>query len=453
MTVLALQKRYRELGRLRLGTKASGGKRPVKLETWRLTSPSREILEGAAALYGGEVSPWDDAPTQGDQYQLITTTTEINVYVPDQDIAHGQYYELWSAGGVQRRCDGETELISGRDCLCDPDDRKCQLTTHLIVILPQLADLGTWRLTSHGYNAAAELPTTVALLMRLNAEGALPAAVLGMEQRTQRVDGQTRHFVVPVLRIPYSIAQAEASGIPILTSPVQRASLPAERPRLPADAAFEGERRGGAWGEPPLLPGDEAVEPSRNVPETPEPEGEPDAPSDVETPQQRGEDPSGAPRITDAQRKHLMALAADLEISMARKEIAAADLGLERVTSFSALTKDQAHDLIEIWAERLAEAAGSGEESPADRGPAEDHPEAPSQPDPATPRPSTDPVEASGFHRGKAFSEIAIDAPAYLQAIVSGEIRAPKTKRELAAGWLAWAGEQEATQTSMEGAV
>jgi hypothetical protein len=64
MPILDLQMRMRQLGEIRLGhvvpTK-NGKTRPAKLDKFRFTSPSREILTSVAGLYGGEVKPWTPA--------------------------------------------------------------------------------------------------------------------------------------------------------------------------------------------------------------------------------------------------------------------------------------------------------------------------------------------------------------------------------------------------------
>lgn len=239
---IIIQRRYRELGRIRLGEKGAKGQ-PVRRDTFRMTSPARPLLERAADLWGGEVQEWKDAPTEGKQWELATTTAELPVLVPPQDIDSSQYFEQWTAGGVKRRCDGVTELISGRECKCDPDARQCQITTHLQVMLPQLPDVGVWRLTVHGFNAAAELPGTVHLLDQIRQAGQMPGAVLAIESRTSKQEGQTRHFIVPVLRLPQSMlelgAAVESGGIPMLTqSTVDRAALPAGV-ELPEDPSFD----------------------------------------------------------------------------------------------------------------------------------------------------------------------------------------------------------------------
>jgi hypothetical protein len=226
-----IQRRYRELGRIRLGEKGAKGQ-PVKRDTFRLTSPSRGLLDQAAELWGGTVAPWD-GPNEGDSWQLATATAEMQVLVPQQDIESSQYFELWTAGGCAKRCDGITNLITGRACSCDPDNRECKITTHLQVMLPQLPDIGVWRITTHGFNAAAEIPGTVALLDTLRRSGQMPAAVLGIEHRTSKKDGKTQRFIVPVLKVPHTLLELGASvndGEVIALEPVKAASPPALPP-------------------------------------------------------------------------------------------------------------------------------------------------------------------------------------------------------------------------------
>ena len=270
--ILDLQKRYRELGRLRLGDTLEGdeGKRarPVRLSTWRLTSPSRDLLEQAADTYGGQVQVWEGAPTEGEQFELVTDRAELDVLVPPQDLAGRQYLELYTRGGVKRRCDGVTELLTGRPCMCDPEKRECSPVTHLVVMLPELADVGVWRCVTRSWYAAAELPGTTELLARLAAKGAIPRAVLKIDARTVVRDGQTRHFVLPALAVTWSIAQAEAEGVPILHE--GRPAISDGATALPADAAFEHDRAAD-WGaapelEPPQAPAAEPLTPAANEP-------------------------------------------------------------------------------------------------------------------------------------------------------------------------------------------
>jgi hypothetical protein len=50
----------------------------------------------------------------------------------------------------------------------------------------------------------------VSLLMQFMDRGGMPAANLGIEARTSKAAGKTRHFIVPVLRVPHSLAELGA---------------------------------------------------------------------------------------------------------------------------------------------------------------------------------------------------------------------------------------------------
>lgn len=212
MPAEGLLPRLRELGRLRAGDleeiKTKGGKTqivPTKLETWRLTSPFRNLIEAAATLYGGEVSEWGGAPTEHSQWQVTTEASELEVLVPPQDV--DVMYERWSGGGRQALCDGLIEKLTDEPCSCDPSARACKPRTQLVVLLPQIPDLGHWRLVTQSVFAAMELPGTMLLLRRIHDAGGFAQATLALEQRTIKTEG-TKHFAVPVLRLAYTLADA-----------------------------------------------------------------------------------------------------------------------------------------------------------------------------------------------------------------------------------------------------
>jgi len=200
VTLLGVQRRLVELGRIRLGDKGPKGE-PRKLTSFRLTSASKHHLDAAAQVYGGTVRKWAGAPDEG-YFELLTTSPQLDILIPPTLSAYSQYYELWDAGGCQRRCDGETDLISGGACLCDPDNRECKVTTRVSVMLPKVPGLGVWRLETHGWNAASSLPSTLDLL-GASGRGSFIPAVLRLEQRSlkRKVEGRTvtRRFVVPVI--------------------------------------------------------------------------------------------------------------------------------------------------------------------------------------------------------------------------------------------------------------
>lgn len=212
MPIITLQRRLREVGRIRLGeqTVSNGRKRPTKLSTFRLTSRDRRIIEAAAVRYGGEVREWT-AP-DGQQWEVITDASEMPVVVPPGDMSFSQWYELWSAGGCQRRCDGVTNVLGDSACICDPESRECNTTTRLNVMLPEVPGFGLWRLESHGYYAAVELAGVVEMCRRASAAGHMLPARLRLEQRQVKRVGsngkpQTQKFAVPALDLDVSVGQ------------------------------------------------------------------------------------------------------------------------------------------------------------------------------------------------------------------------------------------------------
>jgi hypothetical protein len=242
MPILVLQQRLRELGRIRIGQKvatSNGKTRPSKLDRFRLTSPSKELLDRVAAKYGGTVTPWTPEGGAG-QYEVITDAKRMPIHVPPQPVS--QYFELWSGGGCQRRCDGITELLKDKPCICgpDPEQRSCKPTTRLNVVLSEIEGVGVWRLESHGYYAALELPGVAELLAQT---GGYVEAFLGLEQRTAKRDGQTRHWMVPTIDVavtPAALMAGNASVGPAVAGGPQRAAIEAPRPdylRLAAVAA------------------------------------------------------------------------------------------------------------------------------------------------------------------------------------------------------------------------
>lgn len=208
--ILAVQMRARELGRIRMGRKGGKGQ-PDKLDTWRLTSQSRRLLDEAAGLWGGDVSEWADAPTPG-QHELVTKTAVLPIIIPPSQDPVSQWMEQWTAGGCTHRCDGSRNTIDDTPCTCNPDEPACKATTRLSVILPDLPDIGVWRLESHGWNAAVELPGTVALIQQASTRGMNLTGSLRIEHRVQKAGGQTRRFIVPVIELDVKLRELVAGG-------------------------------------------------------------------------------------------------------------------------------------------------------------------------------------------------------------------------------------------------
>lgn len=227
--ILTLQRRLVEVGRIRLGAKktsANGKQYPARLTKFRLTSRDKPRLDAAADLYGGEVREWEGA------WELYTETDVLPVaVVPGQ--ALNQSYELWGqkdlGGGRKsgviclRRCDGETEALTGAACICTAtDEQVCKPTTRLSVVLTEVPGIGVWRVEAHGWNAAVELVGSVRLLESLVSTGRPVRARLRLDFRQQVTESETRQFVVPVIDIDHTLSQVLDS-----IGPATRAELPA----------------------------------------------------------------------------------------------------------------------------------------------------------------------------------------------------------------------------------
>lgn len=279
MSILTLQRRFRELGRIRMGhqTPSRDGKlRPAKLETFRLTSPSRDLIEAAAVIYGGTVQPW--MLNDRHQWEVFTEAKSMDIIVPPGAVL-SQFMEMWSGGGCERRCDGVTELLSDAPCVCpvDPEVRRelaakgkaCKETTRLNVMLRALPDIGVWRLESHGWHAAVELAGTAQILEIATKQGQMIPATLRLDPREKREPGKPiNKYVVPVIEIKATFGQvAEALGVleapTAIDYPTPMAALPAgsavrqpgsSRAALPE--APKGRTRPVNYPAPPDLPSD-----------------------------------------------------------------------------------------------------------------------------------------------------------------------------------------------------
>lgn len=206
MPILDLQQRQRELGRIRIGHKVGAKGRPEKLDRFRFTSPSKALIESVAQAYGGAVQQWNGNGTE--QWEVITEAKRLPILVPPQPVT--QWYELWSGGGCQRRCDGITEQLTDAPCLCSPEpsERECKPTTRLNVVLRDVHGVGVWRLESHGYYSAVELPQTAAFLASATGQGVYLPAHLALEERVVKRPGQQpNRFVVPTIEVDVTPAE------------------------------------------------------------------------------------------------------------------------------------------------------------------------------------------------------------------------------------------------------
>lgn len=236
MPILDLQKRARELGRIRLGQKSASGF-PEKLDRFRFTGHSQTLIAKVAQLYGGEIREWTPAGgTQ--QWEVISDSNRLPIMVPPQPVS--QWYEFWTRAGCQHRCDGQRNVLT--DEPCDPEDPKHieavkKPTTRLNVVLRDVEGIGVWRVETHGFNAAIELPDVAEFLAQA---GGYVNGWLSLEQRTsieQTDQGpKTRHFLVPIIEVDVTPAQLMAghgrvaapalAGGPVGTTPALAAAGP-----------------------------------------------------------------------------------------------------------------------------------------------------------------------------------------------------------------------------------
>jgi hypothetical protein len=260
MAIIDLQRRLVRTGAIRLGNKiqkkTSDGApafdrsgRPImipnKLDTFRITSPHREVADAVAEQFGGQVLPWRGA--RGPEWEVITGRQELAVLVPNQIIDTN--YEMWGPKLKTRFCDGAVERLRGVSCLCQRWDnhehrfvggkcvicrldqkwqgephhhqfdmgecvicgcgRACKPTTRVNVMIQGIPGIGTFKVESHGINAAIELPTLAGLVA--SATKPLPA-LLGMrfeEPHRLRKSGEieVRKFYVPELRFPWAVPE------------------------------------------------------------------------------------------------------------------------------------------------------------------------------------------------------------------------------------------------------
>lgn len=236
MPIVDLQRRLREIGRIRIGEQvptSNGKTRPRKLDRFRFTSRDRSVIEATATLWGGDVTAWE-AP-DGEQWQVVSNATAIAVVVPPGDMAFSQFYEQWTGGGCQRRCDGRWDTVRDAACDCNPENRECKITTRLSVMLPDVPGLGVWRLETHGYYGAVELAGAVDVCRAVTERGhTIPARLRIESRKVQRFDEKgkpvTLRFAVPVLDIDVTLAALGSIGAPIDGGP---ASLDPTRSAVP----------------------------------------------------------------------------------------------------------------------------------------------------------------------------------------------------------------------------
>lgn len=254
--IMTMKRQAAELGRIRTGYSRPNSdpkKRPipVKSKTFVLSSHSRDYVAAAAELWGGTVEEWTPQNTTIAQYRVITGASELRAILPQGDPL-SQSYEMWSGGGCARRCDGETEQKTRQSCLClaqyGPDWHErgprevCRPTSRINVMLPDLPDLGVWRLESKSYYAADAMAGGIDTVLQATEGKSLMPVRMWIEQRTAVRDGKTKQFPV-VMVVPSLPKLRHALSGPLSTaaaldpgSLVDRPAIEAPRPDYAAEA-------------------------------------------------------------------------------------------------------------------------------------------------------------------------------------------------------------------------
>ncbi|MFF5404563.1 hypothetical protein ACFY8K_17020 [Streptomyces misionensis] len=243
-----IQARAAEHGRLRTGY--TQGNRPMRSSTWVVTSHSEEHVRTAAKLWGGEPEQWSPLNSTIPQWRVITNAPAIEALITPGDPLN-QYNEMWSKGGCQRRCDGETELLSRQPCLCarqfgeewhlQPKGRVCSTTSRLNVMLPDLSGMGMWRAETHSFYAAQEWGGMVDMILAgTNGQGFIPVT-LRIEPRQRVANGETKKFPVVVVELRGVTPRQALAGPMTATTALDpagqaRAAIEAPRPDYLADA-------------------------------------------------------------------------------------------------------------------------------------------------------------------------------------------------------------------------
>lgn len=266
MPMLDIQKRHAEVFRIRLGDSVPTGefnddgtpkKRARKLtDSIRVTSPNRSVVDAFVAVYGGEVSEWEQ------QWQAYLPVTALPVLIlPGQSIS--QWWELYKKSVVERRCNGEVEQLSGHPCKCPADitvrmqtKGACRPMTRVNVVCPEVAVVGAGSLVTHGMIAAETLPQSVAV-----AEAALARGLMVPGMLRVIVHEGKKHYVVPQLEIVgVTLAQLETGEVERPAIAAAPAAQSIERPAPKAIAAPSRPAAGSAPRRPaqaPPLPGEE----------------------------------------------------------------------------------------------------------------------------------------------------------------------------------------------------
>lgn len=207
----------------------------VAIDTFRFTTTDQAALDTIASIYGGTVRPWhDERATPKDQFEVITDANSIRIVLPPGALS--TWYEKWTGGGCERRCDGvecwdrSKPIQKIVPCICDAQQNmQCKPYTRVNCILPEIRFAGVWRLESKGWNAAKEIAAMEQILSGVQeATGSPIIARLTIDKRSKKERGEVSHYVVPQLEFEHSVtelvsggARATAAALGVATPPVK----------------------------------------------------------------------------------------------------------------------------------------------------------------------------------------------------------------------------------------
>lgn len=245
--ILTMKRQAAELGRIRTGYSRPNSdptKRPVpiKSKTFVFSSHSQAYVAAAAELWGGHVEAWTPQNQKISQYRVISTATEIRAILPAGDPL-SQSYEMWSGGGCSRRCDGETEQMTRKPCVClaqygidwhlRSPQQVCRPTSRINVMLPDLPDLGVWRLESKSYYAADAIAGGLDIVLQATEGRSMMPVRMWIEQRTAVREGKTKQFPV-VMVVPSLPKLRHALSGPLSTAAALDPGVLVDRPAIEA---------------------------------------------------------------------------------------------------------------------------------------------------------------------------------------------------------------------------
>lgn len=237
--LLGLARQSLPLGEMRIGASeeiSKNGKKyrkPVRLATFRFTTPNQDTVAAVAEHFGGDPAPWD---RRRGYWVVDTDVANVDVWVPPRGLAVDTNMEMWGGSPVKclRWCNGKIERRSGQPCMCpmpdDPTDpadvqrayderqrlaalgRACKVRTRYNLAIPELPGLvGVWKLLTGSANAARWMADCGEILERARAASVfLPASC----EITWWPGQDGSPYPVPILRPKQSAIQLAAGELP-----------------------------------------------------------------------------------------------------------------------------------------------------------------------------------------------------------------------------------------------